>query len=77
METKASLEKDFPIRAHLLDGGVIVREERLFHGTMNFNIKLICEMNFDPSLAGTVNGKAYGAGTYFGKTVETSLPYCK
>ncbi|XP_067391153.1 protein mono-ADP-ribosyltransferase TIPARP-like [Emydura macquarii macquarii] len=51
-------------------------EKHLFHGTLASNVQPICEMNFDPRLAG-VNGMAYGQGSYFASDASYSHHYAK
>lgn len=45
--------------------GTYVREERVFHGTKQSNVKSICENNFDWRLHGDSTGNRYGKGVSF------------
>jgi poly [ADP-ribose] polymerase 10/14/15 len=51
-------------------------EQRLYHGTVGrTKVDGIAQNGFNRSYAGDVNGRAYGAGVYFGITAATSSSY--
>uniref|UniRef100_A0A3Q1FPB5 Poly (ADP-ribose) polymerase family, member 12a n=1 Tax=Acanthochromis polyacanthus TaxID=80966 RepID=A0A3Q1FPB5_9TELE len=58
------------------NGGNLVNEQYLFHGTDESLIEAICEQNFDWRMCG-VHGTAYGKGSYFAKDASYSDRYAK
>nr|XP_034963170.1 protein mono-ADP-ribosyltransferase TIPARP-like [Zootoca vivipara] len=50
-------------------------ERHLFHGTAASRIKPICTGNFNPGLAGSVNGAVFGQGVYFARDASYSNHY--
>uniref|UniRef100_A0A3P8RUM5 Poly (ADP-ribose) polymerase family, member 12a n=1 Tax=Amphiprion percula TaxID=161767 RepID=A0A3P8RUM5_AMPPE len=58
------------------NGGNLVNEQYLFHGTDESLIEAICEQNFDWRMCG-VHGTAYGKGSYFAKDASYSDKYAR
>ncbi|XP_039988368.1 protein mono-ADP-ribosyltransferase PARP12 isoform X2 [Xiphias gladius] len=56
------------------NGGNLVNQQYLFHGTDETLIEAICEQNFDWRMCG-VHGTAYGKGSYFAKDASYSDRY--
>uniref|UniRef100_A0A672FEZ4 Poly (ADP-ribose) polymerase family, member 12a n=1 Tax=Salarias fasciatus TaxID=181472 RepID=A0A672FEZ4_SALFA len=58
------------------NGGQLVNEKYLFHGTDESLIEPICEQNFDWRMCG-VHGTAYGKGSYFARDSSYSNRFAK
>ncbi|XP_036007960.1 protein mono-ADP-ribosyltransferase PARP12 isoform X2 [Fundulus heteroclitus] len=58
------------------NGGKLVNQQYLFHGTDETLVDPICEQNFDWRMCG-VHGTAYGKGSYFAKDASYSDNYSK
>ncbi|KAL0968494.1 hypothetical protein UPYG_G00267590 [Umbra pygmaea] len=58
------------------NGGKMVDERHLFHGTDESIIDAICEQNFDWRACG-LNGTLYGEGSYFARDASYSHNYIK
>uniref|UniRef100_A0A4W6F381 Poly (ADP-ribose) polymerase family, member 12a n=1 Tax=Lates calcarifer TaxID=8187 RepID=A0A4W6F381_LATCA len=58
------------------NGGKLVDERYLFHGTDESLIEAICEQNFDWRMCG-VHGTAYGKGSYFARDASYSDRYAR
>ncbi|XP_038161404.1 protein mono-ADP-ribosyltransferase PARP12-like [Cyprinodon tularosa] len=58
------------------NGGGLVNQQYLFHGTEETIVDAICEQNFDWRMCG-VHGTAYGKGSYFAKDASYSDRYSK
>uniref|UniRef100_A0A3Q3EWZ7 Poly [ADP-ribose] polymerase n=1 Tax=Labrus bergylta TaxID=56723 RepID=A0A3Q3EWZ7_9LABR len=58
------------------NGGKVVNEQNLFHGTDESLIEAICDQNFDWRVCGA-HGTSYGKGSYFAKDASYSDTYVK
>ncbi|XP_053912134.1 protein mono-ADP-ribosyltransferase PARP12 [Cuculus canorus] len=58
------------------NGGRVVDERFLFHGTSGRYIDAICHQNFDWRICG-LHGTVYGKGSYFARDASYSHNYCK
>ncbi|XP_067392121.1 protein mono-ADP-ribosyltransferase PARP12-like [Emydura macquarii macquarii] len=58
------------------NGGKVVSERLLFHGTSKKHIDAICQQNFDWRICG-LHGTAYGKGSYFARDASYSDNYSK
>ncbi|XP_015272705.1 PREDICTED: poly [ADP-ribose] polymerase 12-like [Gekko japonicus] len=58
------------------NGGKMVDERLLFHGTSASHLHDICGQNFDWRICGT-HGTLYGKGSYFAKDAIYSHQYCQ
>ncbi|KAK5610526.1 hypothetical protein CRENBAI_003635 [Crenichthys baileyi] len=58
------------------NGGKLVDQKYLFHGTDETLVDAICEQNFDWRMCG-VHGTAYGKGSYFAKDASYSDRYSR
>ncbi|KAF6720483.1 Poly [ADP-ribose] polymerase 12 [Oryzias melastigma] len=58
------------------NGGKLVDQRYLFHGTEEALIEAICEQNFDWRVCG-VHGTAYGKGSYFARDASLSNKFSK
>ncbi|KAK7882257.1 hypothetical protein WMY93_028431 [Mugilogobius chulae] len=56
------------------NGGKLVNEKHLFHGTDKSLIEAICDQNFDWRMCG-VHGTSYGKGSYFARDASYSNRY--
>ncbi|XP_014911579.1 poly [ADP-ribose] polymerase 12-like [Poecilia latipinna] len=58
------------------NGGKLVNQQYLFHGTEESLVDAICEQNFDWRMCG-VHGTAYGKGSYFARDATYSDRYSR
>uniref|UniRef100_A0A3B5LQL8 Uncharacterized protein n=1 Tax=Xiphophorus couchianus TaxID=32473 RepID=A0A3B5LQL8_9TELE len=58
------------------NGGKLVNQQYLFHGTDESLVDAICEQNFDWRMCG-VHGTAYGKGSYFARDATYSDRYSR
>ncbi|XP_016044606.2 protein mono-ADP-ribosyltransferase PARP12 [Erinaceus europaeus] len=58
------------------NGGKMVDERQLFHGTSASFVDAICQQNFDWRVCG-LHGTSYGKGSYFARDAAYSHHYCK
>lgn len=58
------------------NGGKMVDERLLFHGTSASHLHDICGQNFDWRICG-IHGTLYGKGSYFAKDASYSHQYCQ
>ncbi|KAF7698932.1 protein mono-ADP-ribosyltransferase PARP12 [Silurus meridionalis] len=58
------------------NGGEVIDEQYLFHGTDKSLIEAICEQNFDWRVCG-VHGSLYGKGSYFARDAKYSDRFAK
>lgn len=58
------------------NGGKVVDERQLFHGTSTVFVDAICQQNFDWRVCG-LHGTSYGKGSYFARDAAYSHHYSK